>query len=197
MVETPQIPTSGRLRMHLLEAKMEKAVGGILGARMDPYVTIKIGKTQLFKSTVCKDANSLQPTWIGGADQFFDIDVNQIHDVIRCEIMDKEMIKDKVAAYCDINEPNSKFAPCKIDAFLVPEGARAWLPLWRDSKKSGRVRNGFIHFRSEWISSNGSTTKPPVSDGVTFTIFTEEVKGMRKSQASDRGLGDMFQTFQP
>jgi hypothetical protein len=95
--------------------------------------------------------------------------------------MDKEMIKDKVAAYCEINEPNSKFAPCKIDAFLVPEGARAWLPLWRDSKKSGRVRNGFIHFRSEWIGSNGSITKPPVSDGVTFTVFTEEVKGMRKS----------------
>ena len=45
MVEKPQIPTSGRLRMHLLEAKMDKAVGGILGARMDPYVTIKIGKT--------------------------------------------------------------------------------------------------------------------------------------------------------
>ncbi len=31
--------------MHLLEAKMVKAVGGIGGARMDPYVIIKIGKT--------------------------------------------------------------------------------------------------------------------------------------------------------
>ena len=41
----PQIPTSGFLRLHLQKAQFHHAVGGIGMSKMDPYVTVHIGKT--------------------------------------------------------------------------------------------------------------------------------------------------------
>lgn len=94
------IPTTGWLRLHFISAHLDINRGGPLN-KMDPFVWVKVGKAQEWRSNVCVNGGK-NPQW---HHQHMDIPVKKLSKLeknVHIEIRDQNLLQSEPLGHANI-----------------------------------------------------------------------------------------------
>ena len=120
--------TSGTLKVHIIEAKLERDTEAI--GKMDPYCIVNMRMQRIRTKTAMDEGK--QPTW---DNEKFDLDVKYIGDDMHLEVFDEDP--------CDSDLVGS--ANIKLSAMCMNGGFDEWYEIQFKGRRAGAV-----HIKGEW-----------------------------------------------
>ena len=152
--------TKGCLRLHVIEAVLDRDIGTADDLVMDPYVVIS-NKQNAARTTAKEDAGR-NPVW----NEVIELEVNNISDDIHLRVMDEN-----VGANCEIG-----CCSIKLAAMCTPGGLEDWWGIAFGNKKAGR-----IHLRGEWVNGSADPVAAQSERMLTITQPKDMTKNFRLS----------------